>query len=119
MLRRGLSFEAERVIAKRARVARDVSTRVDPVLIPFAGLRVVEVDALAAATYLPAPVLEDAATFRDRLDQTRSIFPSLRIEDVPFADPEIELPASSVVHAWTFGAVDDALHLLEPLVSLQ
>src|SRR5919107_939377 len=99
VLHERFALEAECVVFIYSGEAVRVPIRADPILKPLAGLRVVEVDALARAAERPRPVFEDAAAVRDALDDARARPAPARVVGVPLADPEVELPVFGPGHA--------------------
>src|SRR4029079_10587204 len=72
---------------------------VDPGLVPGLGLGVVGVEALAVeagAVALPFPVLLDHTAAQGVGDPAQAGQRAVRVEDVPLADPEVELPGFGI-----------------------
>src|SRR3954451_6644491 len=72
-----------------------------PELLPLLGNVVVLVEAFAVAALSASPILEDDAVLQDEL---HAAFADLLLarEDIPLADPEVELPVLRIrgVFAW-------------------
>jgi len=74
-----------------AREVQAAAGGIDPELMPLAVGGVVAVEALALAALGARPVLEQRALARDDLDAVLAGLVAVRGEDVPLADPEVEL----------------------------
>src|SRR5215204_1793931 len=88
-----LAVEAHRALLVIAREFEDAAGVIHPCLLPLPLRGVIDVEALAAAAAARArPVLEDDAVAENELHAVGAGLLTPRVEHVPLADPEVELP---------------------------